>query len=606
MNDRKNMHTSNLGWFVWVENSINNIQMMSKSLIWIFLGGMAAMTVAAIITTSLGIWEADLSFDFYLNFFFSTFTVIFNAEKRELWSRALDAILWDQFKMFLVHLPIAAVVWYQLFLKAKEKSSEMADTKFIKGTKIVPESVRIAEIVKAVEANKIAKPLFEIGRIPMPREAECNHTLIVASSGGGKGVLLTKIMRRAGSLKNIKAVCHDIKPEWALMCYREDRGDLIFNPLDARSVKWTVWNDIVDIMDIKNFALWIVPSSGDPKGAFWEDSARGILESILLYLWENDQCTNSAIRTMINLTGEELSEVLRGKPGAAYALKADSLTTLKTRMQWVDFLPDGDFSLRKWVNEAPRGILFLSNTEKTKALFQPVLSLFINALGSIVLDMPDDRNRRIFFFLDEFTALTRLDKVIDLLKLGRSKGASIWLAFQDFQQLTKIYTKEDMYTIINNCKNVAIGQIKEPEAAKYLASRFGKQEFYEKSQTFSMGVADNRDGLSLNEQRKEDFVVKDADLINLEERKFFVMLNHLSGVTLTTADIINVPKIAEGFIPIKMTKAEQIAMVCAQDRAEFLKGKKQIEQEEDEEVEAVEARNKKDKSSEYDVDEFDI
>lgn len=603
MGDQKSIHNSNLGWFVWIENTINNFQMMSKSLLWIFFGGMAAMIVAAIITTSIGIWETDLTFKFYVNFIASSFGAIFNVDKREIWSKAFDSILWDQLKLFVGHSPIAFFVWYFLFKKAKEKSGAMAETKFIKGTKIIPEKIRIEQIRKAVEEKKIAAPLFEIGNIPMPREAECNHIIVVASSGGGKGVLLTKVMRTAGNQKNIKAVCHDIKPEWILFCYREDRGDLIFNPLDERSIRWTVWNDIEDIMDIKNFALWIVPSSGDPKGAFWEDSARGILESILLYLWENDECTNAAIRAMINLSGEELSKMLEGKPGAAYALKADSLSTLKTQMQWVDFLPDGDFSIRKWVNEADRGILFLSNTEKTKALFKPVLSLFVNALGSIVLDMPDDRNRRIYFFLDEFTALARLDKVIDLLKLGRSKGASIWLAFQDFQQLEKIYTKEDMRTIINNCKNVAIGQIKEPEAAKYLASRFGKQEFYEKSQTFSMGVADNRDGISLNEQRKEDFVVKDSDLINLEERKFYVMLNHLPGVTLTTADIINVARIAEGFIPIKMSKAEQIALVCKAEKMNFIK--KGIAKEEEEEKEKI--KNTEDKEADRSVDdEFEI
>jgi type IV secretory pathway TraG/TraD family ATPase VirD4 len=255
-------------------------------------------------------------------------------------------------------------------------------------------------------------------------------------------------------------------------------------------------------------------------------------------------------------------------------------------MAWVDFLPDGDFSIRDWVNDTEkRGLLFLSNTEKTQALFRPLLTLFVNAFSSHVLNLPDDTNRRIFMFLDEFTALSKLEKVIELLKLGRSKGISLWIAFQDFQQLEKIYSKEDMRTVINNCKNIAVGQIKEPDAAAYLSKRFGKQEFYEKAQTFSMGVADNRDGLSLNEQRKEDYVVKDNDLINLPELQFYVMIDGLEGVTRTTADIMDVEKIAEGFVPVIITKEEQIAMMFAKEKVEAKKSKREQDQVEEKEEE---------------------
>lgn len=138
-----------------------------------------------------------------------------------------------------------------------------------------------------------------------------------------------------------------------------------------------------------------------------------------------------------------------------------------------------------------------------------------------------------------------------------------------------------MRTVINNCKNICVGQINEPDAALYLSKRFGKQEFYEKSQTFSMGVAENRDGLSLNDQRKEDFVVKDSDLLNLKERQFFVKINEIDGVTLTTADILNLPIIADGFIPIRMTKEDQLALVYAKEKA-AIKEKEQIQETEEE------------------------
>ena len=578
MSKNQNLHKTDLSWYVWLEAKINNLQMMGKSLFWVIMIGVFATVMAALITSNIGIFQTKLSLDFYTSFLGLSFKSLFHSEARQLCSESFDAILSDLSQTILLHGPIGVGVSYLIYKIISKNSHEMSQTKFIKGTKLVSEKKRLDELKNKIERGEM-KSRLNLGKIPMPYSSENKHTLIVAASGGGKGVLLTRVMIRISNMRTVKGLIHDNKPEWILKCYRPDRGDLIFNPMDQRSIKWTVWNDIHDVMDIKNFALWIIPDIPGAKDPFWQNSARGILESILLYLWKENECTNAAIRRMIQLPSKDLVELLQGFSGAEYAAKKDSLSTLKSQMAWVDFLPDGDFSICDWVNDTDkRGLLFLSNTIKTQALFKPLLTLFVNAFSSHVLNLSDDTNRRIFMFLDEFTALSKLEKVIELLKLGRSKGVSLWIAFQDFQQLEKIYSKEDMRTVINNCKNIAVGQIKEPDAAAYLSKRFGKQEFYEKSQTFSMGVADNRDGLSINEQRKEDFVVKDNDLLNLPELHFYVMIDGVEGVTRTTVSIMNVEKIAEGFIPLSMTKEEQIALMFAKQKVEAVHSKHEQEQ----------------------------
>lgn len=554
---------------------------MSKSMTWIIIIALSVTFGSAVLTSYIGVFQTRLPLEFYISFIGLSFkALLLNPEAQSLWDKSFDAIKNDLIRTFLYHITFGFFAGYWVFEKAKSKTSEMSETRYIKGTKLIPEKVRVDDLKNQIKLGEI-KARFSIGRIPLPFDSENKHTAIIAAIGGGKGVLLSKVMAVAGRQKTIKGIVHDIKPEWILSCYRPDRGDLIFNPMDIRSIKWTIWNDIHDIIDIENFVSWIIPNNPMAKDPFWDESARGILQSVLIYLWERNDCTNEAIRRMMKLNSEDLSEKLHGLVGAEYAAKKDSLSTLKSKMKWVDYLADGDFSLRDWINSDKRGLIFLSNTEKTQALFKPLLTLFINAFSSHVLNLPDNRNRRIFMFIDEFTALSRLDKVIDVIKLGRSKGVSLWIAFQDFQQLKKIYSDEDMRTVINGCKNIAVGQVNEPAAAKYLSERFGKQEFYEKSLTSSMGVADNRDGLSLNEQRKEDFVVKDSDLLNLEERQFFVKIDGLEGVTKTMADIQNIQEIAEGFIPVVMSKEEQIALMYADREASTPKRK--IEQENNEE-----------------------
>lgn len=555
----QNLHTRKHGWNIWSEMKMNQLGMSMKSFFWLLAFAIAVVAVTIMITTTLGIYSMSLSGEFYEGFVVRSFRVLFHDDEYPIWHDDATAVVKDIGVLLLVHSPIGIAIIFFGYQYISNRSSEFASTQFIAGTKLISEVERLKSIGKMLKA-KTLRARFFLGRIPVPFLSETTHFLIVAATGGGKGVLLSRIMKWAGGSKNIKGFVHDRKPEWVQTCFREDRGDLIFNPLDKRSIKWTVWNDIDDIIDLKSFAGYIIPDMPG-KDPFWQNSARGILESILVYLWKKEECTNAAIRRLVNTNGEELAELLKGLPGADYARKQDSMSTLRSQMAWVDFLPDGDFSIKRWLVESERGLIFLTNTEKTQSIFKPALSLFVNVSASSVLQLEDDRERRIFFFLDEFTSLHRLEKIIDLLKLGRSKGAALFLAFQDFQQLKQIYNDNDMHTVINNCKSVAIGQVFDPEAANYLAKRFGEQEFYERSQTLSSGVAVNRDGMSLNEQRKRDLVVHDYDLINLEARDFYIKIDGYEGVTKTTADIIELTKIADGFIPVELTKEEQVALL---------------------------------------------
>lgn len=567
----ESLHKTNLGWFVSLENKINELKMMGKSIFWIFGAGLVGVFGAAFITTHSGLYHSNLPVGFYLDFLKLSIHSITNSDYVQLWKKSLSAMTSDLSWMIIVHSPVGFGIGYFLFNRVKNASDVLAETTFIDGTKIISEKARLEQLKKMHEKGEF-KFRFRIGRIPLPYTSEANSTIIIATSGGGKGVLLSRIMKTAGNMKDIKGLVHDAKPDITGTCFHPERGDLIFNPADARSVKWSVFNDIRTIFDLKSFARWIVPVNTDPKGEHFDGAARQIIESVLMKLWEDDDTTNVSIRRAINMPVDELAKFLRGYPGEKHLKNGDVLSTLSNKMGWLDFLPDGEFSIRKWIDEAERGLIFLSNGEETAALFAPVLNLFINAAGSHVLSLPDDAHgRRFFFFLDEFPTLGRIDRIIDLLTKARSKGNGIFIALQDPSQGEKIYGDKDWRTIIAACKNKAFGQIGDDDSALKLSKAFGKQAFYENGTTKSMGVADNRDGMSLQEARKEDYAVRDYQLINLPERQFYVRINGLEGVTLTTADIQEMPKIAENFVGLNLTKSEQIAMVRAADKATMAK-----------------------------------
>lgn len=579
------MMEKKLGWFVSLEVLLNELAMSVKSFTVLAIVAFASQMILGYFVYAIGFFSINgMSIKYEaIKLWFSNFPAVVLTPARfeginHVALLSFDLLVDDFFKIYMWTLPIFILVFVLGMKLIKGKSDDLGKSEFIRGAKLVDEKEQIQK-VKNIDSD------FSFGSIPIPRMSIFSHLLIIGSSGAGKTQLLKKNVYKAVKKQLGKNLIHDIKGDWTSELYSVERGDMIFSPMDARSVKWTVWNDIHDVLDIKNFCDWVVPDvpGTDP---FWRQSARAILESIMLYLWKHDQKTNADIKRMVNLSGEELADVLDGiGRGSAFAKKNDSYITLQSLMVFIDFLEDGEFSIREFVTSDKLGNIFLLNNEKSEALMRPVLSLFVNFFGSNVLSTLDSMDRiPIYMWLDEFTSLQKLPKVIDLLKLGRSKMCAVILAFQDFQQLEKIYNKQDMYTVINNTASVAVLRLKEPDAALYFSKRFGKQEHKIKNQTMSMGVAQNRDGISLSDQIRDDFVVKDAEILTLPSLWAYVMIDGIDGITKVEIQITKSEIVAAAFMQRSMTKDEQIALFTKLQSAPKQKSAKDNEKIFDEDV----------------------
>lgn len=600
------MNDQNLGWFTWLEVQINHIAMSIKSYVLILSIAVAAQLLFVIAFFKIGYMQfrnQDLNF-FVLKTVLGDITNIVwvssakNDFLKSLAGKALSSMADDLFTMFIYTSPVLLIVVYLAQKIVSKKTKNFGKAEFIRGSKLVTAEAMIRQ-VKKEDFN------FKFGEVPIPKKAETSHLMVIGSAGSGKTLLLKPNIKFAVENPNFKTIIHDIKGDWTSELYRETRGDLIFNPMDSRSLNWTIFNDIKDVMDLKNVCLWLIPDLPG-KDPFWQNSARMILESILLYMYQNELYKNEDLKSLLSMPAEKLSETLKdyGK-GAEFAEKKDSFLTLQSQMAFIDFLEDGDFSIKKWINQEGGGNIFLLNSEKTDAIMRPVLSLFINFMGSEILTLQDDLLRRVYFWLDEFTSLQKLPKIMDLLRLGRSKGAVVCLAFQDFQQLEKIYSKEDMRTVINNTASIAVLQLKEPVAAKFFADRFGKMEYKIKSTTTSMGVSNNRDGISLAEQIRDDYIVKDSEILNLPSLTAFVMVKDIEGVAKTTISITKLQSPNATFMPRAMTKAQEINLLKRQQQFATMvqqksaTGEVAIEEETEQEIQSSQIENNSDLENEY-------
>lgn len=209
---------------------------------------------------------------------------------------------------------------------------------------------------------------------------------------------------------------------------------------------------------------------------------------------------------------------------------------------------ESNFSVTEWLSNDRPGFIFVTNQSDLKDTLKPILSLFIDFLGKKLLSLPDDLQRRVFFLLDEFGTLQRLSSIKELLIASRSKGGSCWIGIQDIGQLNKLYTQDVADTIVNACGSSVMFAVSDPRTAKYLVDNIGDTEIMEAEETYSMGVANYRDGVSLTQRRKRQRLILDSELMNLPDLHAYVKVPNNPSVTLSRFAIKDYPPRTTSFV----------------------------------------------------------
>jgi len=410
-----------------------------------------------------------------------------------------------------------------IFKYFKNRSKGHNTKEWIRGSKLISSALLNKEL-KKFNAD------LPFGSVRLPKKYECQHVFFIGSPGSGKTVFLNQVIERVIQ-RNENSVIYDFKGDFVSKFYRPDQ-DILFNPLDRRCVGWNIFNELNSEYDIDAVAASLIPpASGD--SVFWNDGARDVFSAILIYLFQQGKTTNADVWEAVTMDIRHLSQILGATKGAergfAYIQDGSSKQAVSVHsvlMQYAKSFQylkdlDGDFSIQKWI-ENPKGNIFIPNYANTKDTLKPILSLFVDLLGRQLLSLPDDINRRIFFFEDEFGTLQRMSTIINLLTLGRSKGASIWLGIQDVGQLEKIYGRESRQTIINACGTSVILRVSDPTTSKYLSDKIGQCVINVPQESFSMGVTDFRDGVNLSKVEKTENLILPSELQNLPDLAGYV------------------------------------------------------------------------------------
>ena len=151
------------------------------------------------------------------------------------------------------------------------------------------------------------------GIMSLPPNTETKHTLAVGATGAGKTQLIEQYVDNLIK-RGDKGVILDLKGEFTAKFYRPG-VDFILNPLDKRSVKWTISNDInfnllkADAEVISNSLINDLSAQSENE-KFFLQSAKNVLRALIYFTYASGFKLNSDLNKKIFSGYEDIKAML--------------------------------------------------------------------------------------------------------------------------------------------------------------------------------------------------------------------------------------------------------------------------------------------------------
>ncbi len=397
------------------------------------------------------------------------------------------------------------------------------------------EHIRGAQLIteKDIAAQNDGTGILPLGRIMIPEALSRRHLLIAGQTGSGKSTVLFQHLDRIQKAER-RAVVNDFKGELVERFYRPDQ-DLILNPLDARGLGWTIFNELESKADLIAIAGSLIPpAKGEDR--FWSAAAQDVFRGIMAYCYQFQKRTNIDLWKALTSPIKEIADMCAltksGRAGYSYIQDASSkqadgvIAVLMSYVSWLEFVLDGPFSLREWAINSSGATIFITDNEQASNIMRPYLSLFADLAGKRLLTLPEspEPEKNIYLILDEMGNMQRLPTVKRLLTAGRSKGVVVEIGIPDLASIESVYGREDAHTIINSCGSKFIMNLGDPDAARFFSELCSEEEYYQSSTTYSISQDDHKGGENHSRMIRTRKIIMPAEIMRLSVGQGYFML----------------------------------------------------------------------------------
>ncbi|MBX9806056.1 MAG: type IV secretion system DNA-binding domain-containing protein [Alphaproteobacteria bacterium] len=428
-----------------------------------------------------------------------------------------------------------------------------ARKRILSGTEVVS-----AKMLKKLIRNRKEASDLTLAGVPLIKDKEKQHTLIIGTTGSGKTNCIHELLQQI-RVKKQRAIIVDMTGAFIEKYYRPEK-DIILNPQDARSKPWHVWGDCPKSHHIRLIASVLIPSDNKGNESYWTKASRVVFmataEKLLALNRLNNTeflryATNGPIREIESFYSDTQAAAIVNSDAAETVMGVRS--NLQAHTECITFFKETDrsFSIREWVqDEKNEGWLFLSSPPQLREEIAPLMTLWTSIATDALMGLPHSQERRLWIVVDELPAIKKLPKLQMMLAEIRKYGGCAILGAQDMSQLDEIYGHNIVKSIANLCSTKVVFRIEGAEIAERMSKWLGVQEVSETMENISYGAHQMRDGVSLNDQRKEKPTIHSDRLMKLPDLQAYLKFPGDYPIAKVEFKIHKLDGVAEGLVEI--------------------------------------------------------
>jgi hypothetical protein len=312
--------------------------------------------------------------------------------------------------------------------------------------------------------------------------------LIMGDSGTGKSALIRQILRQLED-RGDTAIVYDPALEYTPQFYTPERGDVILNPLDARSPYWSPGDELRHDAEALTLATSLFPDRHH-ENQFFTEGPRRIFAHLLTFRPTAQELASWLCHE------DELDRRVRGTSYAAMidrqapAQRSGVLASLNMVADTLKLLPPEAETTHRWSAAAwareRRGWLFLTSTPETRTRLVPLTSLWLDMLVLRLMSVGQPTQRPVWFILDELASLQRLPQLHTAITENRKSNNPVVLGFQGRSQLETRYG-HDAEAMLSQPATKIFLRTSEPHAAKWISDTIGEIEIERLRESRSKG-----------------------------------------------------------------------------------------------------------------------
>lgn len=389
-----------------------------------------------------------------------------------------------------------------------------------------------------------------IGGIPVPYACEPLHFVTAGSTGVGKSQQIRgmlKTIRERGE----RAIVADIGGD--LFSSFVERGDLLLNPLDRRSVQWSPFAEMRTSADADRIAASMIPA-GEGESGEWHKYSQALVAAVLERLFMHGEATNERLLHFLTTAKSgEIEQLVAGHPASTLFDTGASKMLSSVRGIIGSYLPayrflnakagHGAFSISAWVTEVESGWLWMPYQDRDAAAVRPLLQAWLGEVVSSILSFRPDPTRRMWLILDEVASLGLIGSLSDGLTKGRKYGLCCVLGLQSISQLRTAYGREGAVTLLSCLRNSIIFAVDDADTADNMSRRLGDSEQERQDET----VSDS--GKSSSTRRTTSRLVLPSEIMTLPNLSAYLKLAGDYPVARVRIPVVPAREVCKPFVP---------------------------------------------------------